>query len=567
MYVYPNLDYFIKSIKDAEICMVFIDFFEKNKAISEKQFWKEKLLDTLIEINNDDYYNYNFHGNIEVKDKIINQASKYFSNDDKEFREFLSITLSQKEKLKPINNRVLKARLNDSKIKVENTSVEKQIIVEKNEFIRLFQSLIYISIEVNSLKFYDAIKILNKQQLENIFEDIVNELLLIDIKLIPIAFNKLISNIIYLEKSFKNRQDYENLVKMPAVKKFVLAKKIAFDIESHRTFDEIMQDFNDNILVDFLKVNFNKGIEFIDYLLDKDNKHPYLIKLFLHYSGFYDNNYFEGQTKILTELLLRLLQINIYRPDEKNAFKAIFVFESGVKNKNIDSTQKFIDKISSSKIKSSVIKVIWNQAHLMAHNAFLIKNITYWKDDKNLLKKYILTCIAEQRNQEIIEIYSLIPSNDFFSIIIQTYIDNENEIQNLFTKFPEDEIIITKIYNECIENKIRMNLEKILNEGDFKKIIPIINLYPNKSKFIEILIESYFCAKQKEWDSLSFITINDISVIIILYSQNHAILKYMLFEKAKRVLILKEDIESLNELENILNLDIWKQTLQNQISN
>ena len=29
----------------------------------------------------------------------------------------------------------------------------------------------------------------------------------------------------------------------------------------------------------------------------------------------------------------------------------------------------------------------------------------------------------------------------------------------------------------------------------------------------------------------------------------------------------KEDIESLNELENILNLDIWKQTLQNQISN
>ena len=168
MYVYPNLDYFIKSIKDAEICMVFIDFFEKNKAISEKQFWKEKLLDTLIEINNDDYYNYNFHGNIEVKDKIINQASKYFSNDDKEFREFLSITLSQKEKLKPINNRVLKARLNDSKIKVENTSDEKQIIVEKNEFIRLFQSLIYISIEVNSLKFYDAIKILNKQQLENI---------------------------------------------------------------------------------------------------------------------------------------------------------------------------------------------------------------------------------------------------------------------------------------------------------------------------------------------------------------------------------------------------------------
>ena len=111
MYI-PNLDYYIKSIKDAKICMVFIDFFEKNNAISEKQFWKAKLLDTLIEINNDDYYNYNFHGNIEVKDKIINEASKYFSNDDKEFREFLSITLSQKEKLKPLNNRVLKERLN-----------------------------------------------------------------------------------------------------------------------------------------------------------------------------------------------------------------------------------------------------------------------------------------------------------------------------------------------------------------------------------------------------------------------------------------------------------------------
>ena len=82
-----------------------------------------------------------------------------------------------------------------------------------------------------------------------------------------------------------------------------------------------------------------------------------------------------------------------------------------------------------------------------------------------------------------------------------------------------------------------------------------------------MLLESYFCAKQKEWDSLSFITINDISVLIILYSQNHTILKYLLFEKAKRVLILKEDIESLNELENIIDLDIWKQTLQNQISN
>lgn len=566
MYI-PNLDYYIKSIKDAKICMVFIDFFEKNNAISEKQFWKAKLLDTLIEINNDDYYNYNFHGNIEVKDKIINEASKYFSNDDKEFREFLSITLSQKEKLKPLNNRVLKERLNDSKIKVENAYDEKQIIFEKNEFITLFQSLIYISIEANSLKYYDAIKVLNKQQLGDIFEQIVNELLLIEIKLIPIAFNKLIINIIYLEKSLKNRQDYENTAKIPEVKKFVITKKIAFDIETHRTFDEIMEDFNDNILLDFLQVNFNKGLEFIDYLLDKDNKHPYLIKLFLHYSSFNDHNYFEVETKIFTELLLRLLKININRPDEKNAFKAILVFETGIKNKNTDSAQKFIDKISSSEIKSSVIKVIWNQAHLMSYSAFLIKNITYWKNNKSLLKKYILKCMAEERNQEIIEIHSLIPSNDFFSIIIQTYIDNENEIQNLFAKFPENEIIITKIYNEYIENKIRMNVEKILNEGKFKKIIPIINRYPNKSKFIEMLVESYFCAKQKEWDSLSFITINDISVLIILYSQNHTILKYMLFEKAKRVLILKEDIESLNELENIIDLDIWKQTLQNQISN
>ena len=566
MFFFPDLNYFLKSIKEAEICMVFIDFFERNNAKFEQQYWKNKLLDALIEINNDDYYNTFFSDEgTQPMDKVTKEAANYFSTNDDDFRKYLLITLSLNSKLRPLNNKALKDKIKDAKAGNKKINIEENLEVHENDYIGLFHSIIFNYNEENAKKHYESIKLVDNQQLITIFELIIKEVLLADKKTASIALANIINNITSLKSKIIRRQDYESAVKLIEVTRHVTIKKIEFDIENQRTFDEIMPELNNDMLVEILKFNFKKGIEFVDYLLEKDNKHHCLINLFLHFATFSDNIYINKQPEIPTDLLLRLLQININKVDEKNALKAIFAFESGIKSKYIDSTQKFFDKIVSPQIKSSTIKLIWSKAFLNSYNVFLLKNIAFWKDDKSLLEKYILNCVAENRNQEINEIYSLVPSEYFFRILIQINFDNDNEeeIQKLVTKFPKNEDLIKKIENEFLEAKIVRSVESILIKGNFKKLIPIINRYPNKSRFIEETVESFFRSKQSDAEDIGkFIFAEDIPVIITLYNQNRNILRYMLFEKTKRAIFLNENIETLNELENILDLDIWKQTIQ-----
>ena len=75
MYI-PNFDFFTTNIEDAESCMLVIDYYKNQNAIDEIKQWKSKLLNKIKEVNNDDYYDDEFFGRVEVKEKINLKASK-----------------------------------------------------------------------------------------------------------------------------------------------------------------------------------------------------------------------------------------------------------------------------------------------------------------------------------------------------------------------------------------------------------------------------------------------------------------------------------------------------------
>jgi hypothetical protein len=134
-----------------------------------------------------------------------------------------------------------------------------------------------------------------------------------------------------------------------------------------------------------------------------------------------------------------------------------------------------------------------------------------------------------------------------------------NEIHNLITKFPQKKDTINLLYNNHLENRTAVEIENILSSDNYLEMLDLISSYPTKKTFIEFKVEELLRKKQKDnTDFTKAMSENNIITLLVLFINNYNILKYLLLEKSKLELLLKENSEFINEAEKVFDLTVWK---------
>jgi hypothetical protein len=554
----PNFDYFTANIEDADNCMLVIDYYKNQNAIEEVKQWKSKLLNKIKEVNNDDYYDYEFFGRVDVKEKINLKASKYFTDDPEEFKKFTEITLLLNEKIKPLNNKSLKDQSGVSSyddvvdINIGDDLIEIDLIIqllknfkveEKSEFDERFISQFKGYLLKNKYKDF------SNQILETIFSR--------DQFLIPILFSTILENLNKLKNEFIKSQKFSESAEIRNLYVKILESKIDYDISNNRKFDEIFPELNSDLLLLFIRKDFNKGLSLLYEILNLKTEHQILLDFFKKISQYLELKYFIADSVKFNKLLELLLKIKHNDTDKKIEFKAIYAFSLGA----VEASQKYLDKISSKTIKKNTLKLICEKAIEIQEYNFLITNFNLWVDDYQLLNRFLTICVENDLEENLSKLYLSMNKDIFLDKIIDILVEkkHDNEIHNLISKFPQKKDTINLLYNNHLENRTAVEIEKILSGDNYLKMLDLINSYPTKRTFIEFKVEELLRIKQKDnTDFTKTMSEDNIITLLVLFINNYNILKYLLLEKSKLELMLKENAEFINEAEKVFDLTIWK---------
>ncbi len=565
MYI-PNLDFFTTNIEEADSCMLVIDYYKKQNAIEEIKHWKSKLLTKIKEVNNDDYYDYDFFGRVEVKEKINAKASKYFIDDPEDFKKFTEITLLLNYKINPLNNKTLKDRSENTsldyytKINTNNELIEIDEIIQLIKNFNIEEKTKFDELFISHFKAY-----LLKNNFEDFFNQISEAIFTTDKLIIQNIFNAIIENLNKLKIEFVKSQKFKESADVKKLYNLLIEKKVQIDVLNNRSFADILPELNSDILLLLIKNDFNKGLNFLNEILNLKTDHQLLLDFFKKISQYLELEYFITDSVKCNQLLEVLLKIKHNDSDKKSELKAIYLFSLGA----VDASQKYLDKISSKSIKKNTLKLICEKAIEVQEFNFLLTNIKLWVDDNQLLKKFLTICIEKELDDYLSKIYLSMDKDLFLDKVIEILVVNKRdyEIQSLITKFPHKKDTINLQYNKNIENRITVEIENILSGDNYLKMLDLISSYPTKKTFIEFKVEELLRKKQKDnTDFTKALPENNIINLLVLFINNYNILKYLLLEKSKLDLLSNANSEFLIQAEKVFDLTVWKSTISEKNS-
>lgn len=557
-FYFPNPDFFAKNIDDAKVIMHLIDFFSKNNFSDDVEKWENRLLDKLELVNNDEYFNYTFFSTSQ-KDEINKNASKYFIDDPNRFQEFLKVTLSIESKIKPENNKFLRQsiennfsdnRIEAAKNRKENLVEEFRLLVSdfsierKDYFFDQFREKLTNSIE--SVEFVREISVAVQNQNE---------------KVVPILFNIIIEclNSICFEQT--KSQHYEKANETKTLIRQFNEQKVVFDLTKNRSFQELLPEVTTVSFDIFLRKDFKKGIEFLEELVKFDKEHKLLLELGKYFGEPLKlRNYIQSNYDV-NSLIVIFLNLKIYQNDRKNLVVAIFFFNLD----NLNYAQKYLNKIKSPSLKKEFFDSIWIVSFNKGDYEFLIENLPLWINEDSCLETFIKMCIDKGLESYTNKIFELSNKDKFFEKVIKIlyHQNNEHLIFDFSKKYPKYINTIDSILDKLTENHLDFEIGNSITQNTCMKIDEYLKRYPGKRLFIENKVANYLQQKQKnDFDIHQLMNDKDIIILIALFHNNYEILKYLIFEKAKRILVLNEENDFDELLNSFLDLEVWKLSSQ-----
>jgi hypothetical protein len=554
----PDPDFFAKNIDDAKVIMHTIDFFSKNNFLDDVEKWKNRLLHKLELVNNDEYFNYDFFSTSQ-KDAINKNASKYFIHDPKRFQEFLKVSLSIESKIKPENNKFLRQSNQNSfssnpieadKSQKENSLEEFRFLVSdfsierKDYFLAQFKQKLTNSSE--PVEFVREISDAIHNHNENV---------------VPTLFNLIIEclNSFYFEQI--KSQYYEKASETKTLIKLFNEQKVVFDLTFNRSFQDLLPEITTLSFDIFLRKDFKKGIEFLNELVIFDKEHKLLLELGKYYAKLSNLRYYIQSNYDINSLVVIFLNLKIYKNDQKNLFIAFFFYNLG----NLNYAQNYINKIKSLSLKKEFFDSIWMVSFNKGDYEFLIENLPLWINEDSCLETFIQMCINKGLESYTNRIFELSNKVKFFEKVVKIffYQNNENLILDFSKKYPNYINTIDTILDRLIENHLDFEIGNSINQNSCVKIFEYLKKYPIKSLYIEKKVANYLQHKQKnEFDNHQLMNDEDLIILITLFHSNYEILKYSIFEKAKRILVLNEENDFNELLNSILDLEVWKLSIQ-----
>jgi hypothetical protein len=196
---------------------------------------------------------------------------------------------------------------------------------------------------------------------------------------------------------------------------------------------------------------------------------------------------------------------------------------------------------------------------------FLIENLPLWINEDSCLETFIQMCINKGLESYTNRIFELSNKVKFFEKVVKIffYQNNENLILDFSKKYPNYINTIDTILDRLIENHLDFEIGNSINQNSCVKIFEYLKKYPIKSLYIEKKVANYLQHKQKnEFDNHQLMNDEDLIILITLFHSNYEILKYSIFEKAKRILVLNEENDFNELLNSILDLEVWKLSIQ-----
>jgi hypothetical protein len=558
-------DTYLKNIVDAKAIIHVLDFFEKQKHLREKERWKTILLEKLETINNDEYYNYNLFSKVGQKEDIYREASGYFIEENESFIKFLDITMAIQEKIKPENNKQLRADGN-SETNLPYTQPNKNNDILNSYFMELGLLVDNFSIEKRD-NFINDFNIktenyLNNSELNNIdqFPELVNqlskEILKHETKSVLVLFLTIIDN---LHVHFLNEvraQHYEKESLLEQLIYLFRGHKLSYDIFINRDFEELIPELNKESFDILLKQDFNKGIAILKYLVNLDVKHPLLSEAGKFYGELKNLEPFIDQQKNLNFLISIFFKLEIYSREKKIVIIAFQNFHKG----RLDITLKYLE-ISSTDSRRELIDFIWPKLVNEENYDFLIKTISIWIKNEENVKHFIKICLENKLSNYLDVIFELCKKEFYFDIIIEIYFDQKNDfaINQLRARYAAYLDIINPIFDNKLETYLNSEVMSSLESGSAIRIFQLMTAYINKRSYIENLVENYF---GKEPNLKKIMSEDDIIILISFFHSNYNILKYLIFEKAKRLLTLNEATDLAAPIYSILDLEVWEAVIK-----
>lgn len=550
-------DIFTRNIIDAEVIMLAIDFFEKNNLPNNVETWKVRLLEQLKLVNKDEYYNYNI-SQIEQKDLINKKASKYFIDDDEKSHEFIKVSLSIDSKIKPDNNKSLRQSIQDSDLSNSFKTYKSQKINSIDDFALIVNEFSIENKDLFIVEFKNKISILINSFDSNLFVNDLSVLVLKqDVKLIPILFSIIIESLNSLYLQLLKSGNYEKVNQVKSLIKLFDEKKYLFYFIEERSFNELLAEFNIHSFDLFLKKDFQKGVDFLNQLVNLKKDHQLLFEIGNYYGDLNNLSFFIESNYDVNVLLLIFLNLKIYNHDKHNFVASFFNCNLG----KFDLSMKFFTDIKSDSLKIELIDFIWMRLIKNQEYDFLVENLIYWINKVKYIEKFIQLCCDNKLDIYLNKVFDLLDKDLFFEIIVKYYIEKKNELEiiNLCIKYMNYKSKIDLIYNSYLEKYLEKEIESAITNSNCSCIPELIKYYPDKALFVEKLVLKYLLSKHKYEFNINYLmNDDDIIILIALFQRNYEILKLSIFEKAKRVLLLNEDSLIKEPINSILDLEVWK---------
>jgi hypothetical protein len=466
-------------------------------------------------------------------------------------------------KIKPDNNKSIRQSIQYSVQSNSFTTYESQKINSIiDDFALIVKELSIKNKDLFIIEFKNKISIYIDSFDSNIFVNDLSVLVLKqDVKLITILFSISIESLNNLRFDYLKSSNYEKASQVALLFKLLDDKKHLFCFLEERSFNELLSEFNIHSFDLFLKKDFQKGVDFLNELVNQNQDHQLLFEIANYYTDLNNLSFYIESNYDVNVLLVIFLNLKIYNHDKHNFVASFFNCNLG----KFDLSRKFLASVKSDSLKIELIDFIWMRLFENKEYDFLVENLIYWISKVKYIEKFIKLCCDNKLDIYLNKAFDLIDKDLFFEIIVKYYIDKKNELEiiNLSIKYMNFKSKIDIIYNSYLEKYLEKEIESAITNSNCSIIPELIKYYPGKNLFVEKLVLKYLLSKHKYEFNINYLMKDDdIIILIALFHHNYEILKLSIFEKAKRVLVLNEDSLIKEPLNSILDLEVWKMTIK-----